>query len=121
VRINRLKPLFQPLRRVPVLGDALVSLRNRLASRKAKPAPPAPELCRAEARRRADDCGYCYAEACATCDLRAICDGIHGDYATIFGTGEAAAVQLGGAVEDPIRFICEQEKVVEPEDEAWAR
>jgi MoaA/NifB/PqqE/SkfB family radical SAM enzyme len=70
--------------------------------------------------RSSQHCRYQYDRACNTCDVRRICDGFHGDYAALFGTGEARGVQLGKEIDNPKHFIAEQEKVVEKEDFAWA-
>lgn len=78
-------------------------------------------ICRAEARQRASvDCCYQYHQVCESCHARDICDGFHGDYVGMFGTGEAAAIMDIPATHDPLCFIREQEKAVEPEDEFWA-
>ena len=70
--------------------------------------------------RAAKDVGYRYHEACQHCHARDICDGFHGDYADLFGTEEAAPITDVPVTKDPTFFIRDQEKVVEPEDEAWA-
>jgi len=78
-------------------------------------------LYRDNARLRASQhCRYQYDRACETCDVRRICDGFHGDYASLFGTDEAEGIQLGQSIDDPKHFIAEQEKVVEKEDFEWA-
>ncbi|HNR31025.1 MAG TPA: radical SAM protein [Candidatus Hydrogenedentes bacterium] len=74
-----------------------------------------------EAEQRAeDDCAYQYHEACRSCHARHICDGFHGDYAGFFGTDEAAPITDMPETTDPLYFIRDQEKLVEPEDERWA-
>lgn len=79
------------------------------------------EMYREEAMIRAKyDAGYRYHEACEHCSARRICDGFHGDYADLFGTGEATPITNIPPTEDPTFYIKNQEKVVEPEDEAWA-
>jgi hypothetical protein len=91
-----------------------------------KPAPsaelsPRENLYRDNARlRSAQHCRYEYGRACDTCDIRKICDGFHGDYASLFGTDEARGVVLGKQIDNPKYFIAEQEKVVEKEDFGWA-
>lgn len=76
---------------------------------------------REEARYRAvRDCLYKYHDGCQSCAARNICDGFHGDYAELFGTSEAAPIEDGNCIDDPLHYIREQEKVVEPEDTAWA-
>ncbi len=80
------------------------------------------EQYRKDARARAvHDCRYGYHEACQTCSARKICDGFHGDYAELFGTDEAEPIKGGAVIEDPLHFISQQEKVVEPEDMEWAQ
>lgn len=82
---------------------------------------PRENLYRDNARlRSAQHCRYQYGRACDTCDIKKICDGFHGDYAALLGTGEAKAVQLGRSIDNPKHFIAEQPKVVEKEDFAWA-
>ena len=56
-------------------------------------------------------CKYEHNEVCQTCSLQPICDGFHSDYAQIFGTSEAVAIE-GGMIDDPKYFIKEQEKAV---------
>lgn len=93
---------------------------------RSKPAPsaelsPGENLYRDNARlRSAQHCRYEYGRACNTCDVKNICDGFHGDYASLFGTEEAQGVQLGKQIDNPKHFIGEQEKVVEKEDFGWA-
>jgi hypothetical protein len=41
-------------------------------------------------------------------------------HADLFGTGEATPITNIPPTEDPRFYIKDQEKVVEPEDEAWA-
>ncbi len=91
-----------------------------------KPTPsadlsPRENLYRDNARlRSAQHCRYEYGQACNTCDIRKICDGFHGDYASLFGTDEAQSVVLDKQIDNPKYFIGEQEKVVEKEDFGWA-
>lgn len=76
---------------------------------------------REEARFRAEvHCHYKYHEACQTCSARGICDGFHGDYAELFGTGEAHPINAENRIEDPLHYVRDQEKTVEPEDASWA-
>jgi MoaA/NifB/PqqE/SkfB family radical SAM enzyme len=70
--------------------------------------------------RAAEDCCYRYHEACRQCSLRNICDGFHGDYSDLFGTDEARPVSDVPLTDDPKFYIRDQDKTVEPEDEAWA-
>jgi hypothetical protein len=79
------------------------------------------EMYREEAVIRAKhDAGYRYHEACERCAARRICDGFHGDYADLFGTGEAGPITGIPPIDDPTYYIKGQDKVVEREDEAWA-
>jgi sulfatase maturation enzyme AslB (radical SAM superfamily) len=78
-------------------------------------------LYRANAQLRSSQhCRYQYGKACESCDIKRICDGFHGDYASLFGTDEARGVQAGRQIDNPKYFIAEQEKVVEKEDFEWA-
>lgn len=74
-----------------------------------------------EAEVRAQlDCSYQYHAACQNCNARHICDGFHGDYAGFFGTDEARPITDMPLTKDPLFFIRDQDKIVEPEDEHWA-
>ena len=66
------------------------------------------------------DCGYRYHDGCNRCALKNICDGFHGDYADLFGTAEAKPATDLRPIDDPLYFIKDQVKVVEPEDKEWA-
>ncbi len=67
-------------------------------------------------------CKYTYSELCGSkCSARNICDGFHGDYAALFGVGEAAPITDEPLISDPKHFIGAQDKLVEQEDYAWAR
>ena len=78
-------------------------------------------LYRREARvRAAKQCKYRQGEACRRCAAREICDGFHGDYASIFGMDEAQSITDSPAITDPTFYIRQQEKTVEPEDTRWA-
>jgi sulfatase maturation enzyme AslB (radical SAM superfamily) len=123
----RLGALRQPLRR---LADAL-DLRRRLleADRDPRIGPwlrRIDSLSRRLLRRRGDreaayrqdaaarveHNGYQKGAACQRCALRAICDGFHGDYVAMFGTGEARPIVDRPAVADPTTFIRLQDKAV---------
>ena len=65
--------------------------------------------------RAREHCGYNYATACEPCGLKNICDGFHGDYASLHGAGEAIT-QAIPPVEDPLHYIREQWKIVEDDD-----
>ena len=78
-------------------------------------------LYRENARIRArDHCKYVYGEDCGHCSAQAICDGFHGDYASLFGTAEAVPIEGELSASDPRHYIAEQDKVVEIEDYGWA-
>ena len=61
--------------------------------------------------RALDHCHYQYAPQCDECDVKAICDGFHGDYAALFGSDEARPIHLGRKVTDPLYYIKEQVKI----------
>jgi sulfatase maturation enzyme AslB (radical SAM superfamily) len=65
-------------------------------------------------------CNYIYADACNQCSAQKICDGFHGDYATMFGTDEAVSIHAEQSIEDPLYYIRNQFKVVEQSDEEMA-
>jgi hypothetical protein len=48
--------------------------------------------------------------------VKAICDGFHGDYASLFGSDEARPIHLGRKISDPLFYIGEQVKIYEPEE-----
>lgn len=77
---------------------------------------------REEGKARADtDLMYQYHDECQQCAMKDICDGFHGDYADLFGTGEAVSIDEGQiTVQDPCYYISRQDKIVEPEDASWA-
>jgi hypothetical protein len=78
-----------------------------------------PGLYRDHALVRAQDhCKYQYAPQCDQCDVKAICDGFHGDYADLFGSDEARPIRIGHKVTDPLFYIREQVKIYEPEESA---
>ena len=66
--------------------------------------------------RAQDHCHYQYSPRCDECDVKAICDGFHGDYVSLFGSDEARPIHLGGKVDDPLYFIRDQVKIYEPEE-----
>lgn len=70
--------------------------------------------------RAAHDADYRQFESCRSCSLRKICDGFHRDYADLFGSDEAAPITDAPVARDPLIYARNQEKVVEPEDRAWA-
>jgi len=66
--------------------------------------------------RAQDHCRYQYAAQCDACDVKAICDGFHGDYASLFGSEEARPIHIGRKVADPLHYIKDQVKIYEPEE-----
>lgn len=70
--------------------------------------------------RAREHCGYRFDATCEHCSLLNICDGIHGDYVSLFGASEAQAVRLEQVVADPMHYIQRQSKIVEREDAPWA-
>jgi uncharacterized Fe-S cluster-containing radical SAM superfamily protein len=66
--------------------------------------------------RARDHCHYQYAAQCDECDAKAICDGFHGDYASLFGSDEARPIRLGMKITDPLHYIKDQVKIYEPEE-----
>ena len=68
---------------------------------------------RDNAKMRAQkQCFYAHGSKCFNCNAINICDGFHGDYATIFGTDEASPITDILKTDDPKYFINEQEKVI---------
>src|SRR5262249_54004053 len=68
-----------------------------------------PEVYRDHAIVRAQDhCHYQYAAQCDECDVKAICDGFHGDYASLFTSNEARPIHIGKKVTDPTHYIRHQ-------------
>jgi hypothetical protein len=75
------------------------------------------KLYRDHARIRARyHCSYQYSSKCEQCGVKPICDGFHGDYASMFGVEEARPIKLEQPVEDPTFFIREQDKIYESEE-----
>jgi hypothetical protein len=66
--------------------------------------------------RALDHCRYQYAAQCNECDVKAICDGFHGDYASLFGSDEATPIHVGKKITDPLYYIKNQVKIYEPEE-----
>jgi hypothetical protein len=63
--------------------------------------------------------GYRHVRECKRCSLRLICDGIHSDYAKLFGTEEIRPVRSGFRVSDPQYYTRSQYKVIHPLDREW--
>jgi MoaA/NifB/PqqE/SkfB family radical SAM enzyme len=124
----RLGRLRYPVRRVaarwPALARGLHRCKQRLELARARRATSADLEARyqEEARIRAQEyTGYRHVPACASCDLRPVCDGFYGDYSDLFGTDEALSIRLGGQVTDPQHFSRLQVKKIHPADLAWLR
>jgi uncharacterized Fe-S cluster-containing radical SAM superfamily protein len=76
-----------------------------------------PQVYRDNAIARAQDhCHYQYSPRCEACDVKAICDGFHGDYAALFGSDEARPILAGRPVTDPLHYVKDQVKTYEPEE-----
>lgn len=59
-------------------------------------------------------CGYRHADQCGSCSLRAICDGLHGDYVEFFTAEEAQPVKTDEAIVDP-QFYADEQFKIEPQ------
>jgi hypothetical protein len=121
-----LGPMRTPLRRLavqlPVLGGGLHAVKQRLERHwAARPSGKTREAqYQEDARMRAREyTGYRHVAPCATCDVRAVCDGFYGDYADLFGEDEARPLVLGGPISDPQHFSRAQAKRIHPMDRAW--
>jgi sulfatase maturation enzyme AslB (radical SAM superfamily) len=88
----------------------LIARTNLL--RHSHPSPCREKAYREFARSMARGTGYTYGSVCHRCDARSICDGLHGDYAALFGTNEVRCIKLGYRVTDATFFIRQQSKVV---------
>jgi uncharacterized Fe-S cluster-containing radical SAM superfamily protein len=98
-----------PVRRNGKSSDAGLNLPDELNRN--------PEVYRDHAIVRAQDhCRYQYAAQCDECDVKAICDGFHGDYASLFTSAEARPIRIGKKVTDPTHYIRHQVKIYEPEE-----
>jgi hypothetical protein len=76
-----------------------------------------PQVYRDNAIARAQDhCHYQYSSRCDACDVKAICDGFHGDYASLFSSDEARPIRVGRTVSDPLHYINDQVKIYEAEE-----
>jgi MoaA/NifB/PqqE/SkfB family radical SAM enzyme len=122
----RLGALRAPLRRlagrVPPLGDGLHQIKQRLERVRAEreTSVSLEDRYRDDARIRAREyTGYRHVPACASCDLKAICDGFYGDYVKLFGSAEARPIALGQRIDDPQHYSRHQRKKIHPDDLAW--
>ena len=127
LRLGSLRgPLRQLDRRLPWLGARLHQVKQGLErSWAADESPPASrpadeQQYQEDAEIRAREyTGYRHVHDCETCDLRGICDGVHGDYADLFGTEGIRPIRLGGGTGDPQHFTRRQHKVIHPLDREW--
>ena len=97
-----------------------VKQRLELALARGPAAGASDERYRSEARIRAREyTGYRHVDACASCDVREICDGFYGDYVELFGADEARPISIGERVTDPQHFSRSQAKRIHPDDLTW--
>ncbi len=126
----QLGPLRRPLRvldrRWPRLGGGLHTVKQALERHWADGHPPgtdpdslAHRYQQDAAVRAGEYTGYRHVGACQGCDLRPICDGVYGDYPTLFGTVDVRPVRRGSPVTDPQHYTRLQYKVVHPLDREW--
>ncbi len=118
--------LRAPLRRMvvqmPRVGDKLHEVKQALERQwAARPnSKSRDELYQDDAQMRAQEyTGYRHGAACASCDVQAICDGLYGDYADLFGDGEVRPIAVGRPVSNPQHFTRQQAKKIHPEDMDW--
>lgn len=103
----------------PLLGKVGLGVQHFLA-KTAHAVMGKARFYREEGALRANhDAGYEHVGPCSQCSMKSICDGFHCDYTDLFGEGEAVPI-TGPAPKDPLHYIADQEKIVEPEDESWA-
>ena len=88
-------------------------LRRALSRRASRRERSYQELARAIAKGT----GYTYGPGCESCDAAGICDGLHRDYAALFGSEEVRPIKLGYVATDPTLYIRRQRKVVDPATE----
>jgi len=115
-------PLRRLAGRLPQIGEGLHAIKQRLERHwAARPSGKTrDELYREDARLRAQEyTGYRHVASCASCHVRAICDGFYGDYADLFGEDEAQPIDVGGPVADPQYFSRPQIKRIHPGDLPW--
>lgn len=106
----RLREPMKRLAEMRFLRPVLYSLHARL-TRARERGVNREDLYRRVARMHAEKyCGYVYGPGCAKCSLRAICDGFHGDYAKLFGTGELHPLNIKDYVNDPQFYVSHQVK-----------
>lgn len=122
----KLGGLRGPVRRLaadrPELAKVLHGVKQRMerywAAGESASSPD--EQYRAEARMRSQEyTGYRHVNACASCDVKSICDGFYGDYTDFFGEGEARPIMIGRRVDDPQHFTRHQAKRIHSLDAEW--
>lgn len=64
-----------------------------------------------ESKIHARKCRYNYLDKCSNCSLKNICDGVHGDYYSLFGDSDINPIELDRDITDPKHFIKEQIKI----------
>lgn len=110
--IGRMRKPLKRLAEKPLLRHLLYGLHGMI-TRCAGAHGSREALYRQVARMHAElYCGYVHADACLACSLRAICDGFHGDYAEMFGVGEACSVEAENIVDDPMHYIKDACKIL---------
>jgi sulfatase maturation enzyme AslB (radical SAM superfamily) len=115
-------PLRRMVTQLPRVGDKLHEVKQALERQwAARPTGKSrEELYQDDAQMRAQEyTGYRHGAACAACDVQAICDGLYGDYADLFGDGEVRPIAVGRPVSDPQHFSRQQPKKIHPEDVDW--
>jgi hypothetical protein len=119
-------PLRALDRRWPKLGIRLHRIKEGLERTWAKDRDPCEDTAALEQRYQEDAVvrareytGYCHVSGCEPCSLRPICDGVHGDYAELFGVEGIRPIRLGTAIVDPQHYTCRQHKVIHPLDRGW--
>ena len=60
--------------------------------------------------RARQHCSYYYAPGCNQCSIKYICDGFHGDYASLWGAEEARPINLSSKTLNPLFYIIKQKK-----------
>jgi len=105
---------FPRLRHIVMRGSEQVLIRLANLMRQSHQSQNREQSYREFARAMARGTGYIYGPGCHRCDAATICDGLHGDYAALFGTEEVRPIKLGFRVTDPTWYIRQQSKTVYP-------
>lgn len=111
--------LKRTVERFPQLYQPLLELHRRLSiMAHGKPEDEDREkLYQEHAKMRASaHARYRFAESCRTCRVFAICDGVHGSYADLYGLTETTPILGTQSISNPKHFICQQQKLVEKEE-----